>query len=260
MKMIIAFRGNGTSEVSVNAAVYALWRAKKGEGRVLFFSVRRGEGNPENFFLRRNAALEKKSCKTGMETLRKLVVAGKADEKGVSGCMRQVTAGLDLLYGNYPEERRLAVEYREGLFQILDCLQNYYKLIICDAGRQEDWLGELVIKRAALVVHGTEQNMRHLRELLSRPPLLQGEPYRFYLFGRYDSESKYSLYNLRRRFGGLTCRNSAGIPHCTQVWDACMDGELAAEWERWERIAVSEEMRKYIGAVRRFDREISRRL
>ncbi len=102
--------------------------------------------------------------------------------------------------------------------------------------------------------------MRHLRELLSRPPLLQGEPYRFYLFGRYDSESKYSLYNLRRRFGGLTCRNSAGIPHCTQVWDACMDGELAAEWERWERIAVSEEMRKYIGAVRRFDREISRRL
>ncbi|MDE7299318.1 MAG: hypothetical protein K2N94_10900, partial [Lachnospiraceae bacterium] len=254
------FRGTGTSEVAGNAAGYARLRAEKGEGRTLFFSVRRGAGKPECFFFGEGRPEEARSRGTGIEALRKLVVAGMADEKEVFGCARQAAEGLDILYGNYPEEERLAQEYRRGMASVLDCLQRHYALIVCDAGSEEDWLGGLVLKRAAMVVRGAEQNIWRLQELLSGRPARKGEALSFYLFGRYDSDSKYNLYNLRRRFGGLTCRNSAGIPHCTQVWDACMDGVLAAEWRRWSKAAASKELKNYIRALRSFDREVCRRL
>ncbi len=256
-RMVIAFRDAGAGQISTAQAVssYALLLAKRSGKRTLLFSIRRAEGKPEDFLAKGIA--KSKRCGAGIEAVRKLVVAGLVDKKGIYSCTRQVTEELDLLPGSFPAvEERLEKEYAVGLPLVMECLSDCYEFLVCDAGGTGDGLGKGVEKEADLIVKNIGQDPRVLCKFASE----EHKNKVFYLFGDYDSESKYNLHNLRRKFNFLDKKNSSVLPRCTQVRDACMDGTLAAFYGQWEDERISGSLHEYGKALGRFEEKVKEML
>lgn len=255
--MLIVFRDAGAGRISTAQAVssYALLLAERSGKRTLLFSTRKTEERPENFLAKSIA--KSKRCGGGIEAVRKLVVAGLMDKRGIYSCTRQVIEGLDLLPGSFPAvEERFEKEYAVGLPLVLECLSDCYEFLVCDAGGTEDVLGKKVEEAADLIVKNIGQDPR----VLCKFALEEYKNQIFYLFGDYDMESKYNLHNLRRKFNFLDKRNSSVLPRCTQVRDACMDGTLAAFYGKWEDERISGSLNEYGKALGRFEEKLKEML
>ena len=95
-------------------------------------------------------------------------------------------------------------------------------LVLIDVNSGEDKLSQQLISLADLIV----VNLTQHRHVLDKFFTDYGDRFLdhdkvFYLFGDYDDNSSYNIYNCRRKYSRLiNSKNSGVIPYCTQFMDA----------------------------------------
>lgn len=251
--MVIAFTGafHGQAGTTTNMAALALYLTQKTRTKTVLLSLQPRYSLLDGYLCKSRGMLQKKDEDkgAGIETLRKLVKSGLADKEGVQSCMTPINAHLDLLTGNFPSVlERCEREYAKAAPDMLQCLSEYYELIFCDMGSKESELFRAVIERASLLVQNLSQNAGLLEACLNKMAEWKRAEDVFYLFGCYDQQSKYSLYNLRHRYHSLTAANSAVMPYCTEIRDACSDGTLPAALKKLQAAKTAEHYKGvYIG-------------
>ncbi|WP_438350948.1 hypothetical protein ACP8HI_10030 [Paenibacillus sp. FA6] len=131
---------------------------------------------------------------------------------------------LDFVAGNEKREGTLP-GYRSSLLpSILSCANEYYDLVLMDAGcgcEELDLRGDGALLSAAdLIVVSLTQNIQSLENFFSGsqlPVALQHKPY-IVVIGRYDSDSYCTIQNVKKRFGFNGSIH--GIPYSTDFLDA----------------------------------------
>lgn len=217
-------RQSGTSTCMLSMASYL---ADVYQKKTVVFSIQTEWDCLEGYVLGK----KKKQCRErlfagiGLEGLRKLLKAGLEEKKSAENCAFSCDAMLDLLPGSYLEAgERFLQEYREILPRLVEYLREHYELIFCDAAGAPAELQKLLRCRADGSVVVLNQNLERLKKYFGQREKKGGPEY--YVFGCYNHSSKYNLNNLRYILHELNQRNSASIPYCTEILDACSDGEL----------------------------------
>ncbi len=217
----------GRSGVSTSVLAVASYLAEAYQRKSVVFSMQPEWNCMEGYVLGKKKKLcrEQMFSEIGLEGLRKLLKSGLEEGRSAGNCAFSCNEMLDLLPGYYPSEKgRMITEYLEILPRFLRYLKEYYEFIFCDASGAPEELGMQLKKQADGVVVCMNQNAEGINHYfqLKEPG---GLP-EYYLLGCYDHNSRYNLNNLRYLFMELNRKNSAVIPYCTEVQDACADGEL----------------------------------
>lgn len=165
------------------------------------------------------------SQECGMDALERLCLNRRLNK----GNIRDYTVPLmfdrlDFVAGNAKREGTLP-GYRSSLLpSILSCANEYYDLVLMDAGcgkEELDLRGDGALLSAAdLIVVSLTQNIQSLENFFSGnqlPAAIQHKPY-IVVIGRYDGECYCTIQNIKKRFGynGLI----HGIPYSTGLLDA----------------------------------------
>ncbi|OAB25432.1 hypothetical protein PMSD_27120 [Paenibacillus macquariensis subsp. defensor] len=161
----------------------------------------------------------------GMDALERLCLNRRLNKENI----RDYTVPLlpdrfDFITGNAKKEGTLP-GYRPSLLpSILSCANEYYELVLMDAGcgyEDLDTKGDgALLNNADLVVVSLTQNIQAIEAFFSGgqlPAALQHKPY-IIVVGRYDHHSYCTLQNMKRRFGFKGSIH--GIPYSTDLLDA----------------------------------------
>lgn len=161
----------------------------------------------------------------GMDALERLCLNRRLNKENI----RDYTIPLmperfDFVTGNAKKEGTLP-GYRPSLLpSILSCANEYYDLVLMDAGCGNEDLDNkgdgALLNNADLIVVSLTQNIKALEAFFSGgklPEALHNKPY-IIVVGRYDRDSHCTLQNMKRRFkfkGSIH-----GIPYSTDFLDA----------------------------------------
>ena len=224
---------SGQLGTTVHTALFALWIAYVEKKNSLVMSVQPGRHDLEIYL----TGLQKRKrweSGNGMEALRKLVKAGFADREGIKECVTELGKHLDLLPEQfYDTNQRTLRDYKESMGEMLEELGKQYDYIFCDVGDESGELADIVIGRADLLVRSIAQNTKDFLKCFEESKRCYKNIPVFYMVGCYDAESKYNIHNLRHCYRELGTANSACLPYCTEIRDACLDGKLLAVFEKW---------------------------
>ena len=235
--MVVAFTDgiSGQLGTTVHTALLALWTAYMEKKDTLVMSVQPGRRDLEIYLAGlQNGHGGRWEGGNGIEALRKLVRAGLADRDSVKECVTEFGKHLDLLPGQfYDTDRRTLRDYRESLCDMLYELERQYGYVFCDVGDEEGELADIMTKKADLIVRNIGQDTKNLPECFQESQNRYKDIPVFYLIGCYDDQSKYNIHNLRHCYRQLSAANSACLPYCTEIRDACLDGKLFAVFGRW---------------------------
>lgn len=235
--MVVAFTDgiSGQLGTTVHTASLGLWTAYMEKRDALVMSVQPGRRDLESYLAgHKNGLGAGREGGNGIEALRKLVRAGLADKNGIKECVTEFGGHLGLLPGTfYDTGLRTLRDYSESICDMLCELEKQYELVFCDVGDEQGELARIVIKQADLLVRNIGQDTKGLSGCFRESKEQYKDIPVFYLVGCYDAASKYSIHNLRHRYRQLTAANSACLPYCTEIRDACLDGKLFDVFERW---------------------------
>ncbi|OAB44535.1 hypothetical protein [Paenibacillus glacialis] len=165
------------------------------------------------------------SIDCGMDALERLCLNRRLNKENI----RDYTVPLmperfDFITGNAKKEGTLP-GYRSSLLpSILSCANEYYDLVLMDAGcgfEDLDSKGDgALLNHADLIVVSLTQNIQALEGFFTGgqlPAALQHKPY-IIVVGRYDPHSHCTLQNMKKRFGFKGSLH--GIPYSTELLDA----------------------------------------
>lgn len=226
---------SGQLGTTVHTALFALWMAYMEKKKSLVMSVQPGRHDLEIYLTGLQKRRGRWESGNGIEALRKLVKAGFADQKGIKECVTELGKHLDLLPEQfYNTDQRTLRDYSESMRDMLCELEKHYDFIFCDVGNEQGELAGIVTKRADLLVRGIGQNTKDFLKCFGESKKVYKNIPVFYLIGCYDAQSKYNIHNLRHCYRQLLASNSACLPYCTEIRDACLDGKLLAVFEKWK--------------------------
>jgi hypothetical protein len=258
--MIIAMTDgiSGQLGTTLHTALLALWLAYEEKKHCLVMSVQPGRRDLELYLMGQHGGRKSKMQEgTGMEALRKLVKAGLADKEGIRECVTELRDCLSLLPEQfYDTDHRTLRDYREEMPGMLNELEKHYDFILCDVGDERGELARQVMENAGLFVRNIGQNIKGFSKCFEESTMLSlGAPV-FYLLGCYDAQSKYNMHNLRHCYHELTLMNSACLPYCTEIRDACLDGRLLALFEKWQRGRTGTVLEEFFVALKKTAKRI----
>ncbi|MFT4145756.1 MAG: hypothetical protein QM644_14985 [Mobilitalea sp.] len=110
---------------------------------------------------------------------------------------------------------------------LLKVIEEHYEVVFVDASPSANGLSMNLINDANLVVVNMSQNLGII-DLFNKEYKEKISTKIFYLFGFYDSNSKYNISNLRRRYKEIKFNNSGTIPYNTAFKDALIDSNVVS--------------------------------
>ena len=163
---------------------------------------------------------------TGVDALIRFFKSGNITEEQIENCSIKMSETLYLFAGT-------KIHNREGfdnniarnmLAHIYSCLEKYYDLVLIDTNSGDNEMSMRIIEECDAVVVSLRQNRDFLDSFFENR--LIDENKIFYLFNDYDSDSKYSMHNLRTLYKKMNLKNSSFIPHNTDYMDAICDEKV----------------------------------
>lgn len=228
---------SGQLGTTLHTALFALWLAYEEKKECLVMSVQPGRRDLETYLIGGGRKYRSGAAEgTGIEAFRKLVKAGFADREGIKECVTELGSHLSLMAEQFydPVQRTLR-DYSEDMPKMLGELEKHYDYILCDVGDERGGLAPQVIGCAGLLVRNIGQNTKGFLRCFKESNAHYAGREVFYLLGCYDAESKYNMHNLRHCYRELNLMNSACLPYCTEIRDACLDGRLLYLFEKWQK-------------------------
>ncbi len=227
--MLILFTegSGGKAGVSTSMLTIAAYLSEVCRQKSVVLSMQQQWNSMEGYVIgkKKKAYREQLFSGIGLEGMRKLLKAGLEEGRNADNYTFFCNEMLDLLPGYYPNEKeRLQTEYIEMIPELFAYLGEYYELVFCEASGVPERLWKQLRKQADGVVVCLNQNAEGIRHYFQTQEA--DEIPEYYILGCYNHNSRYNLNNLRYLFRELNHRNSAILPDCTEIQDACGDGEL----------------------------------
>ena len=131
--------------------------------------------------------------------------------------------------------------------------EDYVDLIMIDANSGNDELSFKLISLADIIIINLTQSRHVLHKFLSDyRDKFSDYSKLFFLFGNYDKNAAYNIYNCRRRYKNYINRdNSAVIPYLTKYKDAQNEGEVLAMVKEGLNICNASDMDKIKEIIKR---------
>lgn len=168
---------------------------------------------------------------TGLDALCRTFKRGDFTESDIDKCAIKVSKNLYLIAGTQAGKKgdlyRSAFESGESkeiIEKSIDLADKFYDIVFVDTNPGQNSQTKGLLERCDVVVVNLRQDGESLEDALDMPVLKDKKV--FYLYGSYDSYSKYTLKNIRKMHKELNKYNSGGIPHCTQYMDALTDNKV----------------------------------
>lgn len=163
---------------------------------------------------------------TGVDAVIRYFKAGMLSKEVMDNCSIDIASGLSLLTGTKQSSRRTYDDsvLRRIVGYVLNAAEDYYDWVVVDTNSGYSSSSLETVQSADVVVVTLRQNRDMLDELFANEEFRKLNSDRiFYLFGSYDSDSKYNLNNLRHIYRQINADNSGGLPHSTAYMDALCD-------------------------------------
>ncbi|HWT74296.1 MAG TPA: hypothetical protein VN258_06215 [Mobilitalea sp.] len=175
-----------------------------------------------------NAASKEFFREIGIDTLIRCFKAAKLDKETLENCCIALENTNILLLPGTSKTIKESFEYEMEavIVNLLKAMEAIYGVIFVDICSGENSLSMKLLEEADLVVINLSQNLSVL-DLFFQQYKDKLSSNVFYLFGKYDCNSKYNINNIRRKYRKMiTQKNSGVIPYHTGYMDAQTDGKV----------------------------------
>lgn len=164
----------------------------------------------------------------GLDSLMRNFKAAKLTKEIIENCCITLpNTKISVLPGT-SKSNRDSFEYEMGsvFLNLLRTVEEFYSVVFVDVSAGRHPLSLKIMKDSDLIVVNLSQNMGFAEYYFDTYKELTGRNV-FYLFGNYDCDSKYNIYNIRRRYHKFMNQNNSGvIPYNTAFHDAQCDGRI----------------------------------
>jgi cellulose biosynthesis protein BcsQ len=134
---------------------------------------------------------------------------------------------LNLLPGTAKMNREIyEIDTLKAITGILRTVEMLYDIVFIDANSGKNQLTNKILEEADLIVVNLSQNKNMIEEFKLNYKFPKKKV--FYLFGHYDTNSRYNINNLKQSYNWLNSKNTAVIPYNTEYMDALSDGQAIA--------------------------------
>lgn len=163
----------------------------------------------------------------GIDSLIRSFKAAKPDFETIDNCCISFpNTNLMLLPGTIKNNREAFEEDMSVLAsKIFKDVEEFVDVIFLDVCSGSNPLSKQLMKEADLTVINLSHNLNVIENFLAEQPVVAEEKL-FYLFGNYDSRSKYNINNLRRKYKVINSKNSGVIPTNVAFMDSQIDGKV----------------------------------
>lgn len=108
---------------------------------------------------------------------------------------------------------------------LFKAIENVIDIVFVDVGAGGNPISLKILNDSDLVVVNLNQNVELIDYYFTRYKNMINTKI-FYLFGNYDDNSKYNIFNLRRMYKDIKNSNSAVIPYSTKYRDVIADTKV----------------------------------
>lgn len=181
----------------------------------------------------------------GLDSLIRSFKAEKISLETLENCCISLSdTNMSLLPGTSKMNRdSFEYEMETIIINLLRTIDAFQRIIFIDTNSGNNSITQKVMRDADVLVVNLSQNTSVIDTYFSEYKEIQSQKI-FYLFGNYDSNSKYNISNIRRRYKEITNRNSGVIPYNTAYLDAQCDGRVV-EFVKKKRRADKEDPNWY---------------
>lgn len=163
---------------------------------------------------------------TGIDALIRHFKSGSITKEHIENCSIKISENLYLMAGTKINNREGFENgiARSMLVHILSEMERHFDMVFIDTNSGNNKFSMKVIDDCDAVVVSLRQNRQLLDSFFEMNPFESRKV--FYLFSDYDSESKYSLHNIRHLYKEINKQNSSFLPHDTLYMDAICDEKV----------------------------------
>ena len=163
----------------------------------------------------------------GIDAMIRAIKSTYLDEEIIENCsLSYMNNGLVLLPATVKKNRQL---FEEDLFKtitsILHVVERYHALVMVDVSPRENQVPNKILESVDLLVINLRQNLRMLNDYEDNFLKKFQDKNKVYLSGCYDSNSRYSITNLRKQYSWLRGNNVGIIPYNTEFMDSLSEGK-----------------------------------
>lgn len=161
---------------------------------------------------------------TGIDALSRFIKFNKVDKENIVNYTTTLIRNkLDLLMGTTNTSRELYMnDLNDVIDLILSSAQEYYDLILIDVSSGKNELSSKILEHSKLIVVNLNQNIAVLDDFFENYGSNIDKC--VFLIGRYDSDSRLNLKNIKRRYN--IKREMSVIPYNVEFSDACSEGRV----------------------------------
>lgn len=163
----------------------------------------------------------------GIDALLRNFKATEPDKEMLENCCISFpNTNINLLPGTVKNIKEAYENEMEMLAPTLfEKIEPFIDVMFLDVSSGNNQLSKKLIDVSDLTVVNLSQNMSVLDNYFSTyNSFIQGKV--FYLFGNYESRSKYNVSNIRRKYKQISSKNSGVIPYNVAFKDAIADGKI----------------------------------
>ncbi len=164
----------------------------------------------------------------GIDTIIRCFKAAKLDKDTLDNCCIALDNTNILLLPGTSKSIKEAFDFEVEtvMGNLLKSIEAIYGVVLVDISAGENALSKKLMTEADLIVVNLCQNMTITDEYFKSYAMNLPEKKLFYLFGKYDRNSKYNISNIRRKYKNIKSVNSGVIPNNTGFMDAMTDGKV----------------------------------
>lgn len=157
---------------------------------------------------------------TGIDALSRAIKFNRLEKEDVSNYTTTVLKNrLDLLIGTRNTNRDIFINnIKESINKILQSAGGFYDLVFVDTAPGINEISLKILEKSDIVVINLTQSIHVLEDYLSNFSGLNDNL--LFILGKYDSDSKYNLKAIRKRFG---IQDIYTIPYNIGFVDACSE-------------------------------------
>jgi len=163
---------------------------------------------------------------TGLDACIRHFKSGSITGENVSDCSIKISDNLYLMAGtkNSSREGYESRIVKNMITHIIGVIEEFYDLVLVDTNSGNNEYSMRIIDECDMVIVSLRQD-RYLLDSFFENVGFDTKKI-FYLFGDYDTDSKYSLTNLKLIYRKIKRNNSGVIPHNSRYKDALCDEKV----------------------------------
>ncbi|HEY8500035.1 MAG TPA: hypothetical protein VIL89_05405 [Clostridia bacterium] len=157
---------------------------------------------------------------TGLDALSRAVKFNKLEKDDISNYTTTVLKNrLDLLIGTRNTNRDIYINnIKDSINMILQSAGGFYDLVFVDTAPGMNEISKKILEKSDIVVINLNQSVHVIEDYLSNYSGICENL--FFILGKYDSDSKFNLKAIKKRFG---ISNIFIIPYDIGFADACSE-------------------------------------